>query len=180
MIVTLNPKKERTIDSQSEEQLIKNCQSGSRFAFREIYNRYSIMLFSVATRILGNKEEAEDALQNTFVNLYNHIGEFGFQAKFSTYLTRILINNCYDIINKRGKMRLDIQEDNLHTQNTQDWKLSLERAIHQLPEKMRECFILFAIEGFKQKEIAEMMELNEGTVKAHIFQAKVKLRQLLS
>jgi len=136
------------------------------------------MLYSVAYRILGNKEESEDAMQNTFIKLLNSIKDFKFQSKFSSYLTRILINSCYDLIHKR-KSTEEI-EDNIFQQNNGDWKLSLEKAISCLPLKMRECFILYAVEGFKQKEIAETMGLSEGTVKAHIFQAKVKLRKILS
>lgn len=144
-----------------------------------IYEMHSTMLFSIAMRMLRSKEDAEDALQNTFIRLFDNVKNFRFQSKFSTYLTRILINCCYDHLNKRKNDASEIDENLPGLLSQTDLSLSLEKAISLLPLKMRECFILFAVEGFKQKEIADILEISEGTVKAHVSQAKSKLRKLL-
>jgi RNA polymerase sigma-70 factor (ECF subfamily) len=162
-----------------EEELVLRCQKGEITAFRELYDLHGTMLYSIAFRILGKKEDAEDAMQNAFSRLFKNIKQFQFQSKFSSYLVRILINSCYDIIEKRKQPFEQLDSIDLSDKSNPDLKMTLEKAITHLPLKMRECFILFAVEGFKQSEIAEMMEISEGTVKAHIFQARVKLKQVL-
>lgn len=144
-----------------------------------IYEMHSTMLYSIAMRMLSSKEDAEDALQNAFIRLFNNIKKFRFQAKFSSYLTRILINCCYDSLNKRKLDMQEVDENVIGLDLQSELSLSLEKAISLLPLKMRECFILFAVEGFKQSEIANTLEISEGTVKAHVSKAKVKLRKLL-
>jgi len=162
-----------------DKDLILRCQKGDISAFNEIYNQHCTMLFSIAMRMLGTKEDAEDALQNCFIKLHKSIKQYRFQSKFSSYLVRILLNACYDLIGKRKKINEPIENHDFSASNYQDLNLTLETAINILPLKMRACFILYAVEGFKQKEIAGSLKLSEGTVKAHVFQAKVKLRQLL-
>jgi len=165
------------IDQQSEHELIRRCQEGDISAFKEMYTIHSTMLYSIAMRWLGNKEDAEDAVQNCFIKIHKSIGQFKEQAKLSSYLVKILINSCYDILNRRKRMFSS--EKPLTYDSQSDWTISLEKAITLLPIKMRECFILFAVEGFKQNEISNVLNITEGTVKAHIFQAKKKLRNIL-
>ncbi|KAA3610181.1 MAG: RNA polymerase sigma factor [Calditrichaeota bacterium] len=167
------------INDLFEQDLIARCQQGEINAFRELYDLHGTMLFSIAMRVLGKKEDAEDAMQNAFTRLFKNIGQFRFQSKFSSYLVRILINSCYDIIEKRKQSFDSIDSIQQSTESFPDLKMALEKAITLLPLKMRECFILFAVQGFKQSEVAEMLEIKEGTVKAHIFQAKEKLKQTL-
>jgi RNA polymerase sigma-70 factor (ECF subfamily) len=129
--------------------------------------------------MVGTKEEAEDAMQDMFLKLYRNIGQFRFKSKISSYMISILINSCYDILKKRSLKAESLENNDFGFEKENDWQLTLESAIADLPLKMKECFILFAIEGFKQREIAQMLNIQEGTVKAHISQAKVKLRKLI-
>jgi len=179
-ILTYDPVKTRriVINEYNEKELLKQCQQGEMSAYKNLYERHSTMLYSVAIRMLGTKEDAKDTLQNCFIRLYRSSGQFKYESKFSSYLVKILINCCYDVLSKRKNV-YEIRTDEPVDGQNQDWSLTLESAIQMLPLKMRECFILFAVEGFKQQEIAEMMEISEGAVKAHVFQAKKKLRQIL-
>lgn len=166
---------------QNEKALIKQCQNGDIKAFEDIYHHFKRPLFSYALRILGNTENARDAVQITFVKLYQKPGYFAFKSKFSSYLFRILINTCYDLTKTRKMEAWDTLEPLSSAQNSnQDLKMQLEEAIQFLPLRMRECFVLFAVEGFKQDEIAEMLSISIGAVKAHIFKAKQKLKILLA
>jgi RNA polymerase sigma-70 factor (ECF subfamily) len=170
--------RQRIINDPTERELISECQQGKFEAFKEIYRMHSTMLYSIAMRMLAVKEDAEDAMQNCFTKLYRNVGQFKGKAKFSSYLVKILMNCCYDILSRR-KRSFDTVEDPLALDVQNEWSLSIEKALGLLPLKMRECFILFAVEGFKQGEIAEMMDITEGAVKAHVFQAKKKLRDIL-
>ena len=169
------------VEKNISEQIIKRCQTGDLSAFKEIYQHYEQPLLRIALRMLGQIQDAEDAVQTTFIKLYHGIKNYKHSAKFSTYLYRILLNVCYDLLGKRKKMSLqDLDSVNPSYSVDDELKIQLESAILELPEKMRACFILFAVEEFKQTEIAEILKLSVGGVKSNIFHAKTKLRGMLS
>jgi RNA polymerase sigma-70 factor (ECF subfamily) len=120
-------------------------------------------------------------VQTVFLKLYRSISQFQFGAKFSTYLFRIMMNVCFDTMQKKKRDKGRAEEVlEAPCPPRVDLRLELEEAIAALPERMRACFVLFAVEELKQTEIAEILNLKLGTVKAHIFQAKAQLRALLS
>jgi len=138
-------------------------------------------LLGLGRRMLGRQEDAEDAVQTAFLKLYRGVKQFQFSAKFSTYLFRIMMNVCFDLMQKRrGKKERAFEEIEISHAPHVDLRLQLEEAINALPERMRACFVLFAVEEMKQDEIAEILNLSVGTVKAQIFHAKARLRILLS
>ena len=149
-----------------------------------IYQRYEQPLLHTAQRMLGRREDAEDAVQQTFLKLYRGIRRFRAGARFSTYLFRIHLNVCYDALRKRRRRptdQLDCDPADLNPSRPgHDTGHEVYRAIDQLPERMRACFVLFAVEGFEQKEIAEVLKISVGGVKSNIFHAKARLRARLS
>lgn len=167
---------------ENECDVVRRCQEGDISAYETVYRHFHQPLLGFSLRMLGQREDAEDAVQMTFIKLYRSIDKFRFGARFSTYLMRIAINVCYDLLEtrKKSKVRTIKESDEPSFSPGSDLRLQLEEAIRTLPERMRECFILFAVEGFQQKEVAEMLDVSIGTVKAHIFQAKERLRLLLS
>ena len=168
-------------DFDAEQKIIQQCQHGDIKAFKVIYNQFQQPLLGTAKRMLGHQQDAEDAVQVTFIKLFHGVKKFRFEAQFSTYLFRILVNVCFDMLKKQKKMKLlDMQKRNHTYDPTDELRLELEQAILSLPERMRVCFILFAIEDLKQSQIAEILNLNVGTVKANIFHAKMKLRKIIA
>ncbi len=167
--------------AEIDHDTIRLCQQGDVSGFERIFVQYRQPLLRVALRMLGNKQDAEDAVQMTFMKLYKSIGNFNFAARFSTYLFRILVNSCYDLLEKRKRMMLqDLDCVDPSYSPDGDMKIQLERAILQLPERMRVCFVLFAVEEVKQTEIAEILKISLGAVKANIFHAKKKLKKILA
>lgn len=160
-----------------EQVLIKKSQAGDMQAFEQLYYRYNDIIYRSAYLTLHSVEDAKDAVQNVFVRVYKSIGKFRFNSQFKTYLYRILMNVCIDIKKKRS-MHFLPQEQIEMSKN--DSRLDLEKAISCLPDRMRECFILFAVEDIKQSEIANILGISEGTVKAHISQAKQKIKFILN
>jgi len=130
-------------------------------------------------RMLGRQEDAEDAVQTTFLKLCRGLSQFQFGAKFSTYLFRIMMNVCFDMLQKRGGKKFELSGMEVSYSPRVDLRMQLEEAINTLPERMRACFVLFAVEEIKQNEIAGILNLSVGTVKAQIFHAKARLRALL-
>ena len=164
-----------------EDQIIKDCQNNNIGAYKMIYDRYEQPLLHTALRIMGQQQDAEDAVQMTFIKLYKSIRNYHFGAKFSTYLFKILINTCFDLLKKRGRLKIaDIDLNKISTYSSPDKKIYLEDAILKLPDRMRACFVLFAVEGVPQNEIANILNLTVGGVKSNVYHAKTRLRALLS
>ena len=164
---------------QAERETIEACRQGDLGAYERLYRDHWQRLLGVAVRMLGDPAEAEDAVQTAFIRLYRGIGRFRGEAGIGTWLMRILINVCHDALRAR-KRRFELQPDEPAPAAGPDLRLQLEEAILSLPERMRACFVLYAVEGFPQKEIAEMLRIREGTVKAQVFQAKERLRAILT
>ena len=164
-----------------EEVIIEKCKQGDLMAYRMIYERYEKPFLRTAFRMLGRQQEAEDAVQDTFLKLYRGIHHYRAGTRFSSYLFRILINSCFDVLRKRSpEVSLDPDKAGHYHQPYSETRHSIKEAIASLPDQMRACFVLFAVEGFKQEEIAEVLEIKIGTVKATIHWAKARLRTWLS
>jgi len=166
-----------------EEATIQRCKEGDMTAYRLLYERYEQPFLRTAIRMLGRQQEAEDAVQEAFLKLHRGIQNYKSGSRFSTYFFRILINSCYDILRKRGPAssgEFELNDLAHHPSDITGLRISIEEAISSLPERMRVCFELFAIEGLKMEEIAQVLEVNIGTVKASIHRARSKLRGWLS
>ena len=164
-----------------EEIILRRCQEGDLDALRKIYARYERPLLGTASRLLGQRQDAEDAVHETFLKLYRHIGNYRCGSQFSTYLFRILINSCFDILRMRKRRPADgLDSESLPYRSHEEELFHLRRAIDALPPRMRACFVLFAVEEFKLEEIGEILGLRLGTVKATIHRAKARLRSMLS
>ena len=164
-----------------EEHIIRECQNRDIGAYNMLYDRYEQPLLHTALRILGQQQDAEDAVQMTFIKLYRSIGNYHFGSRFSTYLFRILINTCFDMLKKRSRLPTqDMDHDPPTVDPPPEMKMALEDAMLKLPERMRACFVLFAVEGMPQNDIAEILKLSVGGVKSNIHHAKQRLRLLLS
>ncbi len=166
-----------------EKAVIERCKTGEVKAYKILYARYNQPLLHTAYRMLGNKEDAEDAVQTTFLKVYKSIKNFQYKSKFSTYLFRILLNACIDIGKKKKKNNFRSMEkiENINIKYPDyEVKQEIEQALEKIPPKQRECFLLFTVGDRKQKEIAEILDISIGGVKSNIFQAKSKLRSYLS
>lgn len=164
----------------TDDELVRLCQSGDISAFKMLFDRHHQMLLRVALRLLGRQQDAEDAVQQTFINVYRGINGFRFQAKFSTFLLQILKRVCFDAMRAQKRRQHDrLEKVTKLVDPPGDLKAQLETAIGRLPERMRLCFVLFAVEELKQEDIAGIMGMTVGGVKSTLFQARVRLRRFL-
>jgi RNA polymerase sigma-70 factor (ECF subfamily) len=165
-----------------EEATIQRCKEGDMTAYRLLYERYEQPFLRTAVRMLGRQQEAEDAVQEAFLKLHRGIQNYKSGSRFSTYFFRILINSCYDILRKRGpasSREFDLNDLSHHPSYDTGLRVPIEEAISSLPERMRVCFELFAVEELRMDEIAQVLEVSIGTVKASIHRARAKLRAWL-
>lgn len=119
----------------NERKVIRKCQEHDLGAFKMIYDRYEQPLLRTAFRLLGQQQDAEDAVQTTFLRLFHGIQDFRRDSKFSTYLFRILINTCLDTLEKRKREGArTLQTANLSCDPKHELQIHLEEAIAALPE----------------------------------------------
>jgi len=170
-------------DYASEADLLAACRRRDLRAFERLYQAHSSRLKSVAFHILGHRQDAEDAVQETFLKLYRAVDGFQGQSGIGTWLCRILINVCYDLARKR-KREADPEDYGLESRPAPPrelaLKVALDAALRRVHPKHRMVFLLFEVEGMRHSEIASILEIPEGTSKAWLFEAKKELKRMLT
>ena len=174
----------------NEQKLIQRASDGDPAAFNRLMAQHEKKMYAVALRMFSNREDAQDCLQEAMLRVYRAIGSFKGQSSFSTWLYRITMNTCLDEL-RRKKNKQSTSLDNLVEQgwspadeaNTPEkhavraeLRRELGRLIQDLPEDMRSAIVLRDIQGFSYDEIADVMDVNVGTIKSRISRAREKLR----
>jgi len=181
----------------SDSKLIRQALDGDQNAYAAILEKYKGPISSMIFRMVKNKEETEDLVQEAFIKAFNSLSSFNEQYAFSTWLYKIAVNNCIDHFRKKrlrvfsldkplestdGEMRREFPDmsfapdrELLSIEKTN----MIQRAIDSLPEKYRLSIILRHNEEKSYEEIAEIMEIPLGTVKARIFRAREMLKKKL-
>lgn len=163
--------------------LIEECRTGNRKAQYRLYNQYSKAMFNLAFRILNNREDAEDILQETFIDCFRSLSLFRFESTFGAWLKKILINKCINHL-KRKKIDLMLCEnlpDNSEEEAGEVYDTTkIFRGIEKLPDGYRIILTLYLLEGYDHSEIAQILNISESTSKSQYSRAKDKLRVLLS
>jgi RNA polymerase sigma-70 factor (ECF subfamily) len=175
-------------------ELINRCRRGDRDAFGEIVRRHQERIYNLCRHLLGNRAEAEDMAQATFLKAYRNLGKFQPQAALYTWLYRIAVNTCLDHLRRpffesifrrspTGEEQVLEQpssepspEKNLENRQLH---VALEKALGKLSPKLRAVIVLKEIEGLAYEEIAATLEISLGTVKSRISRARGELQGLL-
>jgi RNA polymerase sigma factor (sigma-70 family) len=166
----------------TETQLIQGCKENNRLAQKELYEKYKAAMYTLAYRITNDFEDANDVLQEGFVQVFRAIEQFRGESTIGAWIKTIVIRAAY----KKVKQRVIFDDiDNLPDNTFVQWGNSLdseylEKAIQSLSHGYRSVFTLAEIEGYAHKEIAEMLGISEGTSKSQLFYAKKRLREMLS
>ena len=186
----------QSIPSPSEDALIASARTGSRNAFGELVRRHSSRVYGMSFKMLKNREDAEDNLQNVFCKAYGKIRQFEGNSQFSTWLMRIAINEALMVLRKRRSEDGAACDGGDRPTDDLDTKTEL-RDLHADPESqyltkelaakvfatlspaLSKTFILQKGEGWTCQEVAEALDIRTKTVKSRIFRARVKLRQQL-
>ena len=175
---------------ESDFDLAKKAAAGDGKAFEELYRRHYRRVYALTLRMMGNPVEAEDMTQDVFLQLFNKIGMFRGESQFTTWLHRMTVNQVLmhfrkkstrsELLTDEGETPIQIVKgtENPGTMPIID-RISLERALRQLPTGYRTVFILHDIEGYEHYEIADMLGIAEGTSKSQLHKARLKLRQLI-
>ncbi|HLK64448.1 MAG TPA: RNA polymerase sigma factor [Bryobacteraceae bacterium] len=164
----------------SEAELLAACRRRDVRAFEQLYQLHGPRLKSIAYHIVGNRQDAEDAVQETFLKLYRAIHGFQGQSSVGTWLCRIVINVCYDLARKRQRESDPPAESHSAPNEHVPLRVALQDALRRINPRHRMVFLLFEVEGLRHAEIASILEVPEGTSKAWLFEAKKELKRLLT
>lgn len=172
----------KTIDLN--QALILKCKKGDTKAQFEVYKLYSKAMYNTAHRILNNTAEAEDAMQDAFLKAFRCMEEFRFESTFGTWLRRITVNICLDLLRKRkvtfqeisDRQNYIVDEDTLEQPIPAEITVEkIKKLVSELPDGYRTILTLHLFEGFDHEEIAEITGISYGTVRSQYCRARKKL-----
>jgi len=184
---------------KNEEFSLKELRRGNRAEFAKFVEKYYEYVYRLVNKMLGNQQDAEDVLQETFIKVYRHLKGFDGRSSLSTWLYRIAINEALMFLRKQ-KPNLVSVDDYLETEEGErealqivDWrylpeeellssevKAYLNQAIKRLSPSLRIVFILRDIQGFSTRETSQVLELSETAVKTRLSRARMRLRAELT
>lgn len=168
--------------------LVVECKKGERKAHQELYRLYSKAMYNVAMRILNHTDEAEDALQEAFMDAFTRIKDFRQETTFGLWLKQIVIHRSINILRKRKMIFEEIEAVDIESVVDYDWEEEEEnnwkveevrKAIQLLPEGYRLVLSLYLLEGYDHEEIGQILKINEGTSRTQFLRAKKKLVEIL-
>jgi RNA polymerase sigma-70 factor, ECF subfamily len=178
------------VEARADDARLANaCRTGSTEAYEQLYLTQCSKMKSIAMNLLGNAHDAEDVVQETFLKIHRGIKYFKGQSAFSTWTYRILVNCCYDLRRKRMRRQETPEQDLVPEDQTFDspapmrdhpLRMALEKCVAQLTPYLRSVFLLYEAEGFKHAEIGLMLGISEMASKNALYQAKRKLREMLT
>lgn len=200
----LEPNQNRTRPGQDGEpvrppypdrhaDLVKRCQQGERQAQYDLYQQYAKAMYNVCLRILSHDAEAEDVLQEAFIDAFNHIGSFRGQSTFGAWLKQIVVNRAINHLRSRRLEFIDLESnrfgeddgpDHADTEPYDEEGTQLEvervrRAMQQLPEGYRVVLSLYLFEGYDHEEIGNVLSISETTSRTQYLRGKKRLLELL-
>ena len=163
-----------------EEILVERLKKNDALAQKELYEQSSKKMLSVCRSYIEDMHYAEDCMINGFCKVFNHIQKFENKGSFEGWIRRIMINECISYIRVQKKVKF-IEDENYYEEsfNNIESKFSVDDIqflIDGLPDGYRMVFNLYAIEGYKHQEIAELLGINEGTSKSQLSHARKMLQ----
>lgn len=181
----------------TEQEIIQAVLAGDIDHYGELVNRYQLAAWKLAYGLVGNFEDAKELSQNGFVKAYRHLRQFRGKSQFSTWLYRIIVNECKDFFKAKARQPfiVSLSSDDSETDDPVLFDLAdpggnprdvmenkelgkkISRAIQRLPLKQRTAFVLCHLHGLPLEEASGVMGVRLGTIKAHLFRAGTSLRE---
>jgi RNA polymerase sigma-70 factor (ECF subfamily) len=168
---------------QHEKKLIRRACSGRRDAQKALYDSYAPKMLALCQRYIKDAHFAEDVMIEGFVKVFRNLPGFRFEGSFEGWIRRIMVREAIDYLRKRQFVVFDdtrVAEDGSVENNADPFQLeALEHLIDSLPEGYRLVFTLYAVEGYKHAEIAEVLGISENTSKSQLYKARKQLQERL-
>ncbi|MBQ4249941.1 MAG: RNA polymerase sigma factor [Clostridia bacterium] len=191
----MNTGENRILNPEADEiSIIKQVLGGDADAFEHIVKKYEKKVYNLALRYLKNRDDALDLSQEVFIQVYNNLAQFRGDSQFSTWIYRVTYNKCVDMLRKTQKLRRNVvmSTDDENFFETRDRRASIEedyegretlvtvmKIIDTLPSEQRDVVILRYIKDLSYSQIADVLEIAEGTIKSRLNRARLKIKEQL-
>ena len=168
--------------------LVVECKQGSKKACFELYRLYSKAMLNVAFRIVGSIDEAEDVLQDAFLDAFNRVKDFRQETTFGLWLKQIVVHRAINLLRKRKLEMVELGEDQLENvadeESADDEEMQykvaqVKEAMKELPDGYRVVLSLYLLEGYDHEEIGQVLNISENTSRTQFLRAKRKLNEIL-
>lgn len=160
--------------NNTHRELVEKCKRGDRQAQFELYRLYSKAMYNVCLRMVKDESDAEDVLQNAFIDIFTKLSTFKFESAIGAWIKKVVVNNCINFLKKRRIQFTEIEDRHGHISAEdapgEEYKgMSIEKvktALHTLPDGYRVVFSLYLLEGYDHQEIGEILGISEATSKS--------------
>jgi RNA polymerase sigma-70 factor (ECF subfamily) len=177
-----------TLNPDAEQQhLVEACKRGDRNAQHRLYHQYSQAMFNTCLRMLRVEADAEDALQNAFIDVFTKLDTFRYESTIGAWIKRIVVNTCINHLKKRRLLTSDwdesipLPDDPVFDDSEQQYQVGkIKKAMQELPDGYRAVFSLYLLEGYDHAEISQILDISEATSKSQFSRAKQRLREILN
>jgi RNA polymerase sigma factor (sigma-70 family) len=175
----------RYTPQSTDQELIEGCRNTDRLAQKCLYERYSGKMFGIAMRYTKHQEEAIEILNSAFLKVFTSLQKYEDQNNLGGWIAKIVFNTAIDFVRQHVKYKqvMDFEakhEAPIHNDGINQLQVEdLYRLIQQLPTASRTVFCLYVLDGYKHKEVAEILGITEGTSKWHLAYARQELQRLL-
>lgn len=170
--------------------IIEQCKQNNRKAQLQLYNQYCDGMYIVAHRFLKNANDAEDVVQEAFINAFSKLHQFKAEVTFGAWLKRIVVNKSIDFLKSKKQRLVELDAVALKVvdaDNDDKWLVDdavtlndVKKAIDNLPDKYQYVVMLYLIEGYDHQEISEILNITEVASRTQLFRGKAKLQELLT
>ncbi len=170
------------------DELVERCKRGDPQSFQQLYQQYSKAMYNTSLRIVNNSADAEDVLQESFLDAFRSLHDFHYRSTFGAWLKKIVINKSINILRKRRNDFVDMESTELQAvtdeepENEADmeYKVSaIKKMITRLPDGYRTVLSLYLLEGYDHEEISHILNISHNTVRTQYVRAKQKLLTII-
>ena len=170
------------------DELVERCKQGDTQSFQTLYRQYSKAMFNTSLRIVNNTADAEDVLQESFLDAFRSLHDFHYRSTFGAWLKKIVINKSINILRKRRNDLVDMEstelqavseEEGIHEEEIQYRVEEVKKMITRLPDGYRTVLSLYLLEGYDHEEISQILNISHNTVRTQYVRAKQKLLTLI-
>lgn len=169
------------------KDLIERSKAGDRSAQYKLYQQYAKAMFNIAMRMMNNREEAEDMLQESFAHAFMQLHKFRYESSFGSWIKRIVINHCLNEIKRRktdlkffdDMSSFDGQEDSTESYEAGLSVENIRAAMKFLPNGSKMIFTLYLLEGYDHREISKILNISESNSKSQYMRARRKVKEVL-
>ena len=166
--------------------IITKCKANNRKAQMQLYKQYCNGMYCVAMRFLKNEDDAQDVVQEAFINAFQKIDQFSGDVTFGAWLKKIVVHKCLDFIKAKKDKHLELTDTNLRVVEDDNWLVEdtvtlpqIKFAIAQLPTKYKCVVQLYLIEGYDHSETSNILSITESACRTRLLRGKGLLKELL-